>query len=121
MIRMTKITKNNFKRGGKKSNKPYIIEIPKFKENELLINDEKMFDSKKDLSPLSGAEYKYEPEKWNDDDNIKKSIDTAANENVQGAKELKEFYLHENCNLKTVTYALNKPTFLMIKFIYVLL
>ena len=27
------------------------------------------------------------------------------------SKELKEFYLHENCNLKTVTYALNKPTF----------
>ena len=55
----------------KKSNKPYIIEIPKFKENELLINDEKIFDSKKDFSPLSSAEYKYEPEKWNDDDNIK--------------------------------------------------
>ena len=57
----------------KKSNKPYIIEIPKFKENELLINDEKIFDSKKDFSPLSKAEYKYEPEKWNDDDNIKVS------------------------------------------------
>ena len=27
------------------------------------------------------------------------------------SKELKEFYLHENFNLKTVTYALNKPTF----------
>ena len=73
MTEIIKITKNNFKRGGKKSNKPYIIEIPKFKENELLINDEKMFDSKKDFSPLSNAEYKYEPEKWNDDDNIKVS------------------------------------------------
>jgi len=57
----------------KKSHKPYIIIIPKFKENELLINDEKIFDSKKDFSPLSNAEYKYEPEKWNDDDNIKAS------------------------------------------------
>ena len=61
------------KKNKKKSHKPYIIIIPKFKENELLINDEKIFDTKKDLSPLSGSEYKYEPEKWNDDDNIKVS------------------------------------------------
>ena len=61
------------KKNKKKSHKPYIIVIPKFKENELLINDEKIFNSEKDLSPLSGSEYNYEPEKWNYDDNIKVS------------------------------------------------
>ena len=63
------------KKGGFMSNKPYILEINKFKENEYLINNEKerfQYTENK-ISPLSGSELKYEPELWNKNYNIKNS------------------------------------------------
>ena len=63
----------NFKKGGSSSNKPYIMEIKKFKENEYLINSDDRFEFKKEFSPLSGSELKFDPTLWNDDSNIKNS------------------------------------------------
>jgi hypothetical protein len=57
------------KKGG--SNKPYLLEIPVFKKNELLINTSESIDYKKDLSPLSGSELEYNPGLWNNNDDIK--------------------------------------------------
>ena len=66
--------KNNlFKKGGRSSNKPYIMEIKKFKNNETLINTDERLHFTKEYSPLSGSEMKYEPDKWNKDYNIKTS------------------------------------------------
>ena len=59
------------KRENKKSNRPYILDIKKFKDNENLLNSLNSLKSTKEFSPLSGSELKYEPEKWNDDENIK--------------------------------------------------
>ena len=56
-----------------KSKKPYIMEIKKFKNNESLINNNKIFQSEKDFSPLSGSELKYDPNKYNKNYNIKNS------------------------------------------------
>ena len=61
----------NFKNGGKNSNKPYVIEIKKIKENETLLNSNTIFQSNKEFSPLSGAELKYNPKLWNKNYNIK--------------------------------------------------
>jgi len=47
------------------TNKPFILTIKKFKNNNKLLENETFFKSKKEFSPLSGAELKYEPEKWN--------------------------------------------------------
>lgn len=57
----------------KKSNKPYIIEIKKIKNNEKLIDTNESFESFKDLSPLSGSELKYNPKLWNKNSQIKES------------------------------------------------
>ena len=48
-------------------NAPYIIKISKIKNKKYLINNsyDKRFFSSKDLSPLSGSELDYDPEKWN--------------------------------------------------------
>ena len=54
-----------------KSKKPYIMEIKKFKDNERLINNNNIFESQKDFSPLSGSELKYNPDKYNKNYNIK--------------------------------------------------
>ena len=61
----------NFKNGCKNSNKPYVIEIKKIKENETLLNSNTIFQSNKEFSPLSGAELKYNPKLWNKNYNIK--------------------------------------------------
>ena len=55
------------------SKKPYLMEIKKFKNNEGLINTSESLHFSKELSPLSGSEMKYEPDKWNKDNNIKTS------------------------------------------------
>ena len=49
-----------------KTNGPYVLSIKKMRNKKNLINDEKsrLFSSK-DLSPLSGSELDYDPEKWN--------------------------------------------------------
>jgi len=61
------------KKGGSlKSNRPYILEIPTFKNNEKLIdNDKERLDYLKEFSPLSGSELEYNPSMWNDNYNIK--------------------------------------------------
>jgi hypothetical protein len=72
----TKKQKNfnyNFKKGGSSSNKPYVMEIKKFKENEYLINTNDRFKFNEKFSPLSGSELEYKPQLWNDDSNIKNS------------------------------------------------
>jgi len=51
-----------------KTNKPYILEIKKFKENEKYLNNKSYLEINEkndELGPLSGSELKYEPEKWN--------------------------------------------------------
>jgi len=55
----------------KKSNKPYILNIKKFKKNESLLDPKIMLKSSKEFSPLSGSEFEYDPDKWNNDFNIK--------------------------------------------------
>jgi hypothetical protein len=55
-----------------KSKKPYIMEIKNFKNNESFLNNN-IFESKKDFSPLSGSELKYDPYKYNKNYNIKNS------------------------------------------------
>ena len=60
--------------GGKvliESFSPYIMEINKIKNNEKLINSNQILKSSKDLSPLSGSEFDYNPAKWNNNNNIK--------------------------------------------------
>jgi len=49
----------------KKSNKPYILNVKKIKENEKLILNEDRLSSSKEFSPLSGSEFEYDPDKWN--------------------------------------------------------
>jgi len=69
---INKLKKNiNFnKKGGSK--KPYLLDIPKFKNNEYLIDNEKegLYYSK-DFSALSGSELQYNPNLWNNNDDIK--------------------------------------------------
>jgi cytochrome c556 len=61
----------------KKSKRPYIFIIQKFKDNEkkYLNNEDKNIAIKysKELSPLSGDEFEYQPEIWNDNPKIKES------------------------------------------------
>ena len=56
-----------------KSNRPYIIEIKKFKSNEYLVNSKERLRFSKPLSPKSGSELEYNPNLWNDNYNIKNS------------------------------------------------
>lgn len=66
--------KYNFKHGGKGSNKPYILEIKKIKNNESLLDKNNMENNAtKEFSPLSGYELDYNPSLWNDNTNIKES------------------------------------------------
>ena len=51
--------------GGKVSNKPYIMEIKKIKNNESLINSNEILQFNKEFSPVSGSEFNYDPDKWN--------------------------------------------------------
>jgi hypothetical protein len=60
-------------RYNKKSNKPYILEIKKFKENEKMLYKKSLLEYKSKFSPLSGSELKYNPEIWNGDSSIKES------------------------------------------------
>ena len=60
---------NNKKK--KISDKPYLFYINKIKKNESLLNSEERFNSKKEFSPLSGSEFEFDPDKWNNDYNIK--------------------------------------------------
>jgi len=53
--------------------KQYIIEIKKFKNNEKLINNVNKSNFSKNFSPLSGSEMNYDPDKYNKDNNIKKT------------------------------------------------
>jgi hypothetical protein len=70
MLNNKKKTINFKKKGG--SNKPYLLEIPKFKKNEELIKNEKeRLSYSKDFSPLSGSELNYNPTLWNKNYNIK--------------------------------------------------
>ena len=55
------------------SKKPYIIEIKKFKNNEKLINNVNKSNFSKNFSPLSGSEMNYDPDKYNKNNNIKKT------------------------------------------------
>jgi len=58
------------KKGGSK--KPYLLEIPKFKKNEFLIeNEEERLKYSKEFSPLSESELQYNPKLWNNNDDIK--------------------------------------------------
>ena len=59
--------------GGKVSNKPYIMEIKKIKNNESLINSNEILQFNKEFSPVSGSEFNYDPDKWNKNYKIKDS------------------------------------------------
>ena len=60
-----------------KSNKPYVIEIKKIKNNNnLLLNNNNLSNLsnlKNEFSPLSGSELDYNPDLWNKNNNIRKS------------------------------------------------
>ena len=49
------------KNKNKKSNKPYVLKIKKFKKNEELLNSNKLLESILEFSPLSGSEFEYNP------------------------------------------------------------
>jgi hypothetical protein len=53
------------------SNKPYVLKIKKFKKNEELLNSNNLLESILEFSPLSGSEFEYNPDVWNNDYNIK--------------------------------------------------
>ena len=57
----------------KKSYKPYVFEIKKFKNNESLLNDSSLLKFTSSISPLSGSELEYDPDRWNKDTEIKES------------------------------------------------
>ena len=64
--------KYNFNKiGGDKSKRPYLLEIPKFKNNEHMINTDDRFLFSKEMGPVSGSEFEYNPGKWNDNSSIK--------------------------------------------------
>ena len=54
------------------SKRPFVFIIPRMKKKEDLLKKKKeMFESKKDLSPLSGSELAYNPDLWNKKNEIK--------------------------------------------------
>ena len=58
-----------------KSKRPYLLNIhEKFKNHEKFIDDPKLLSSeKRDISPVSGSEFSYDPDKWNLDDSVRES------------------------------------------------
>ena len=61
----------NFNKNGGGSKKPYLLEIPKFKNNELIIDTDESLEYKKELSPPSGSELPYNPKLWNNNEEIR--------------------------------------------------
>ena len=55
------------------SKEPYVLTIKKIKNNSKINNLSSILSSKKDLSPLSGSEQKYEPLLWNKNYKVKNS------------------------------------------------
>jgi hypothetical protein len=55
------------------SNKPYLLEIKKFKKNEKLLNTDNSLEYTKEFSPVSGSELKYIPEIWNKNSKVKET------------------------------------------------
>ena len=54
------------------SKSPYLIGIKEiYESNNKIDNLDYLHKSKKEFSPLSGSEPKYNPKKWNDNDNIR--------------------------------------------------
>ena len=77
---MNRKNRNNFNKNTNLSKRPYLLEISKFKLNEILLDKENEYDKvsrglkyTQELSPLSGSELKYDPDLWNSDDKIKNS------------------------------------------------
>ncbi len=63
---------HNKSKSESKSKKPYTFRITKQIQNEhLLDNPSELLSYSKELSPLSGSEHPYEPEKWNTKDSIR--------------------------------------------------
>ncbi len=59
-------------KGDKRSKRsPYIFTIHKMKESDSLIHDSSLLEYKKEFSPISGSELKYDSKKWNDNEGIR--------------------------------------------------
>jgi len=67
------IKNKEIKKKSRKSYKPYLLEIKKFKNNESLLNDSSLLQFTSSISPLSGSELEYDPDLWNKDTEIKES------------------------------------------------
>ena len=66
-----KFSYNFEKIGG--SNKPYLLEIKKFRDNESMIDTPESLSSTKEFSPTSGYELEYDPDLWNKNSSIRNS------------------------------------------------
>jgi len=75
-MRNNKLNNNNkkyFKKGGNISKSPYILEIPKFKINENLLESGEGLKFNSEFSPISNSELEYNPDLYNKDVHIKTS------------------------------------------------
>jgi hypothetical protein len=65
--------KNYNKKGGNISKSPYILEIPKFKTNEKLLDLDEGLEFNSDFSPISNSELEYNPDLYNKNSSIRES------------------------------------------------
>jgi hypothetical protein len=67
------IKKLKFQKSGNISKSPYILEIPKFKTNESLLDSGEGLKFNSEISPISNSELEYNPDLYNNNYNIKAS------------------------------------------------
>ena len=70
---MLKNKKKKIKKGGNISKSPYILEIPKFKTNEKLLDSDEGLQFNSEFSPISESELEYNPDLYNKNASIRES------------------------------------------------
>ena len=70
---MLKNKQKKIKKGGNISKSPYILEIPKFKTNEKLLDLDEGLEFNSEFSPVSNSELDYNPDLYNKNSSIRES------------------------------------------------
>jgi len=70
---MLKVKQKKIKKGGNISKSPYILEIPKFKINEKLLDSNEGLEFNYEFSPISNSELDYNPDLYNKNTSIRES------------------------------------------------
>ena len=70
---MLKNKQKKIKKGGNISKSPYILEIPKFKTNEKLLDSDEGLKFSSEFSPISNSELDYNPDLYNKNSSIRES------------------------------------------------